>query len=53
MREQAEDRKSRLSLQTQAVTKDMLHDDCCGGRAQILASSCGLWTSRMYWVDAT
>lgn len=41
-----------LGRQTQAVTRGMLHDDRCGGRDPALASSCSLWTSRMYWADA-
>jgi hypothetical protein len=40
-----------LGCQTQAVTRGMLHDDRCGGRTLALASSCSLWTSRMYWAD--
>lgn len=44
-----------LDGQTQAVTRDMLHDDGCGGQARILASSVRLmvWSYGLdRWVDA-
>jgi hypothetical protein len=44
-----------FDVQTQAVTRDMLHDDGCGGRARILASSVRLMGGFYVldsWVDA-